>query len=57
MYTSRLRKHAHAAEHAVTRRRLVEDFGLSDNPDVLWAFADALYTQFRWADCFKITER
>jgi anaphase-promoting complex subunit 6 len=57
MYLSRLRKHAHADEHRVARRRLVDEFGLGDNPDVLWAFADALYTQFRWADCFKITER
>jgi anaphase-promoting complex subunit 6 len=41
----------------LTRKRLVEDFGLSDNPDVLYSFADALYTQFRWADCFAITSR
>jgi anaphase-promoting complex subunit 6 len=56
-YISRLRKHSHAAEHARTRERLVREFGLADNPDVLWSFADALYAQFRWADCFKLTER
>ncbi|OBZ72693.1 Anaphase-promoting complex subunit cut9 [Grifola frondosa] len=57
MYTCRLRKYKHAEEHALARRRLVEDFGLGDNPDVLFSFADALYSQFRWADCFAITSR
>src|ERR1700761_5155200 len=56
-YTARLRKYNHAAEHALTRRRLVEEYGLGDNPDVLFSFADALYTPFRWADCFAITTR
>ncbi|KAG8213232.1 hypothetical protein J3R82DRAFT_11698 [Butyriboletus roseoflavus] len=57
IYTSRLRKYGHAEEHALTRRRLVEDFKLSDNPDILYSFADALFTQLRWADCFVITTR
>ncbi|KAH7884628.1 hypothetical protein F5I97DRAFT_1938027 [Phlebopus sp. FC_14] len=57
MYTSRLRKYQHAEEHALTRQRLVEDFKLADNPDVLYSFADALFTQLRWADCFAITSR
>ncbi|ETW83193.1 hypothetical protein HETIRDRAFT_245129, partial [Heterobasidion irregulare TC 32-1] len=57
IYTARLRKYKHANEHALTRRRLAEEFGLSDNPDVLFSFADALYAQFRWADCFVITSR
>ena len=57
IYTSRLRKYRHAEEQALTRRRLVEDFKLSDNPDVLYSFADALFTQLRWADCFVITSR
>jgi hypothetical protein len=57
MYISRLRKHAHTDEHTTARRLLVDRFGLGDNPDVLWAFADALYTQFQWADCFAVTER
>ncbi|KAF9234137.1 hypothetical protein BU15DRAFT_90109 [Melanogaster broomeanus] len=57
MYTSRLRKYRHAEEHALTRQRLVEDFNLPDNPDVLYSFADALFTQLRWADCFVITSR
>ena len=57
IYTARLRKYKHAAEHALTRQRLVEDFGLGDNPDVLFSFADALYNDFRWADCYAITSR
>lgn len=57
IYTARLRKYKHADEHALTRRRLTEEFGLADNPDVLFSFADALYAQFRWADCFAITSR
>jgi hypothetical protein len=57
IYTARLRKYKHAEEHALTRRRLADEFGLSDNPDVLFSFADALYAQFRWADCFIITSR
>lgn len=57
VYTSRLRKYKHAEEHALSRRRLVKEFGLSDNPDVLYSFADALYTQFRWLDCYAITSR
>jgi len=57
IYTSRLRKYKRAEVHALTRRRLVEEFGLSDNPDVLYSFADALYAQFRWSDCYAITSR
>jgi anaphase-promoting complex subunit 6 len=57
IYTSRLRKYKHTEEHALTRKRLVQEFGLSDNPDVLFSFADALYAQFRWADCYVITTR
>jgi len=57
VYTSRLRKYKHAEEHALARRRLVNEFGLSDNPDVLFSFADALYAQFRWLDCYAITSR
>ncbi|KAH8100117.1 TPR-like protein [Cristinia sonorae] len=57
MYMSRLRKYKHPEQHAIARRRLVEDYGLGDNPDVLYSFADALYGQFRWADCLAITTR
>ncbi|THH07066.1 hypothetical protein EW145_g3642 [Phellinidium pouzarii] len=57
IYTSRLRKYKHADEHALTRQRLVEEFGLKDNVDVLFSFADAAYAQFKWSDCFTITQR
>lgn len=57
MYTTRLRKYKHVKEHALTRQKLVEEYGLGDNPDVLFSFADALYANFRWADCFTITSR
>lgn len=57
IYTARLRKYSHATEHALTRQRLVDEYGLGDNPDVLFSFADALYAGFRWADCFAITTR
>ncbi|KAK7056632.1 anaphase-promoting complex subunit Cut9 [Paramarasmius palmivorus] len=57
IYTTRLRKYKHGEEQALTRRRLVEEYGLGDNPDVLYSFADALYTNFRWSDCFVITSR
>ncbi|KAF8876755.1 hypothetical protein BD779DRAFT_1559710 [Infundibulicybe gibba] len=57
IYTARLRKYKHVTEHALTRQRLVDEYGLGDNPDVLFSFADALYSNFRWADCFVITSR
>lgn len=57
IYTARLRKFKHGTEHALTRQRLVEDYHLGDNPDVLFSFADALYNNFRWTDCFSVTSR
>ncbi|KAJ3573119.1 hypothetical protein NP233_g2630 [Leucocoprinus birnbaumii] len=57
IYTSRLRKYKHTKEHALTRKKLVEEYNLGDNPDVLFSFADASYASFRWADCFTITSR
>lgn len=57
LYQSRLRKYKRAHEQLLARTALVDKYGLGDNPDVLWSFADALYAQFRWADCFRITER
>jgi anaphase-promoting complex subunit 6 len=57
IYQTRLRKYKHVEEQMITRKRLVEDYGLGDNPDVLCSFADALYTGYKWADCFVITTR
>lgn len=57
IYQARLRKYKHVHDQVITRKRLIEDYGLSDNPDVLCSFADALYHSFKWADCFVITTR
>ncbi len=57
MYTTRLRKYKHTEEHALARQKLVEQYHLGDNPDVLFSFADSLYLSFRWHDCFTITSR
>ena len=57
IYTSRLRKYMHTEEHELTRRRLVDEYGLKDNVDVLFSFADAAYAQSRYADCYVITTR
>ena len=57
IYTSRLRKYKHQAAHALAREKLVRDYGLRDNPDILWAFADELYVQGRWRDCIVVTSR
>ncbi|EIW57715.1 TPR-like protein [Trametes versicolor FP-101664 SS1] len=57
MYLSRLRKYKHTDDQAIVRRKLVDEWGLGDNPDVLYSFADALYTQLRWADCYAVTSR
>ncbi|EPQ54226.1 TPR-like protein, partial [Gloeophyllum trabeum ATCC 11539] len=57
MYLSRLRKYKHAEEQTTVLRRLSQEYALTDNPDVLFAFADQAYAQFRWADCFAITSR
>lgn len=72
MYTIRLKKvrdgsntlrvgsllqYKHFEEMALARRKLVQEYNLIDNPDVLHGFADALYAQFRWADCYAITSR
>jgi anaphase-promoting complex subunit 6 len=57
IYTARLRKNKHTAEHGLAHQRLVEEYGLGDNPDVLFSFAEALYARFCWSDCFAITTR
>lgn len=44
-------------EMALARQRLVEDYGMSENPDVLFAFAESMYAQYRWEDAFAITSR
>ncbi|KAH7107890.1 TPR-like protein [Auriculariales sp. MPI-PUGE-AT-0066] len=58
MYTIRLKKASKRLKQmAQARRRLAQEFGLIENVDVMFGVADALYAQFRWADCFVITSR
>ncbi|KAG8885545.1 anaphase promoting complex subunit cdc16 [Tulasnella sp. 332] len=57
VYTIRLKKEKNIPEMALARQRLVEDYGMSENPDVLFAFAESFYAQYRWEDAFAITSR
>ncbi|KAG9017193.1 anaphase promoting complex subunit cdc16 [Tulasnella sp. 427] len=57
VYTIRLKKEKHVAQMALARQRLVEDYGMGENPDVLFAFAESMYAQYRWQDAFTITSR
>ncbi|KAG8899259.1 anaphase promoting complex subunit cdc16, partial [Tulasnella sp. 403] len=47
----------HIAEMALARQRLVEEYGMNDNPDFLLSIAEALYAQYRWQDAFTVTSR
>jgi anaphase-promoting complex subunit 6 len=42
---------------AEARKILANEYGMSDNPDVLLGFAASLFSQYRYADCFAITSR
>ncbi|KAG9103103.1 anaphase promoting complex subunit cdc16 [Ceratobasidium sp. 370] len=44
MYTTRLKKFKHSAEIDAARRRLMEEYNLAENPDVLFGHADSLKT-------------
>ncbi|CCO28611.1 Anaphase-promoting complex subunit cut9 AltName: Full=20S cyclosome/APC complex protein cut9 [Rhizoctonia solani AG-1 IB] len=57
MYTTRLKKFKHHAEIDTARKKLMEEYNLADNPDVMFGHADSLYAEYRWADCFAITSR
>lgn len=57
VYTIRLKKEKHVPEMALSRQRLVEEYGMNENPDVLFSFAEAMYAQYRWEDAFAITSR
>ncbi|KAI5474174.1 cell division control protein Cdc16 [Pseudohyphozyma bogoriensis] len=52
MYTTKLRE-----EMTVARERLTNDFGLGDDPDVMFGLADELYSGLRFAECYRITSR
>lgn len=40
---------------AAARQTLVKDYGMAENPEVLLGWADTLFSQYRYADCFAIT--
>ncbi|GAA5966860.1 hypothetical protein JCM21900_001177 [Sporobolomyces salmonicolor] len=48
---------AHNRDIAVARQRLTDDYGLGDDPDVLFSLADEMYSGMRFAECFKVTTR
>ena len=39
----------------IARQRLADDYGLGDDPDVLYSRADELHNSMRYAECYKIT--
>ncbi|GAA5969752.1 hypothetical protein JCM11641_008031 [Rhodosporidiobolus odoratus] len=48
---------SNSSDHLIARQRLTDDFGLGDDPDVLFSKADELFSGMRWADCYKLTTR
>ncbi len=42
---------------AVARERLGTEFGLSEDPDVMFGLADELYSGMRFAECYKLTSK
>ncbi|GAA5914858.1 hypothetical protein JCM6882_007823 [Rhodosporidiobolus microsporus] len=57
MYTVRLKKLSHSSDMAIARQRLTDDYGLGQDPDVIFSRADELYNGMRFAECFKTTTR
>ncbi|KAF8322575.1 TPR-like protein [Clavulina sp. PMI_390] len=57
VYMIRLKKYKHHDEMAAARRRLVVNYDMGENTEVLLGFAESLFSQFRYADCFAITSR
>ncbi|BGP54532.1 anaphase-promoting complex subunit Cut9 [Rhodotorula sphaerocarpa] len=57
MYTVRLKKVSHQTDMAIARQRLAEEYGLGQDPDVLFSRADELFNAMRYAECFKLTSR
>ncbi|CAE6461847.1 unnamed protein product [Rhizoctonia solani] len=47
----------HHTEIEAARKKLMEEYNLAENPDVMFGHADSLYAEYRWADCFAITSR
>lgn len=42
---------------AVARQRLTEDYGMVEDPDVMFGLADELYSGMRFAECYKLTSK
>lgn len=59
LYTTQLSKQArtHAATTAAARRRLVAEYALDDDPDVLCGLAAELIARLRYSDAFVVTSR
>ncbi|KIM22962.1 hypothetical protein M408DRAFT_332630 [Serendipita vermifera MAFF 305830] len=57
MYTTRVKKIKYAEQISQARKRLVMEYGLGANCDVLYTLADSLYAQLKFADCFVVTSR
>lgn len=49
------RQYKHQEETNLARKRLADEFGLGEDPDVLFGLADNLFASQRWADCFFVT--
>lgn len=48
---------SHSNDMAIARQRLTDDYGLGEDPDVLFSRADELYNAMRYVECFKITSQ
>ncbi|GAA6063193.1 hypothetical protein JCM10212_000495 [Sporobolomyces blumeae] len=48
---------AHSRDISTARDRLAADYGLDDDPDVLFSLADEKYAGMRYAECFKLTSK
>ena len=49
------RQYKHQDETNLARKRLADEFGLAEDPDVLFGLADNLFAAQRFADCFFVT--
>lgn len=48
-------KHQDSME--VARERLTDEYGMGDDPDVMFSRADQLYAGLRFAECFRLTTK
>jgi anaphase-promoting complex subunit 6 len=51
------RQFKHLREITIARKRLEREYAMGENADVLFGRADALYAQYRWAECYAVTTR